>query len=62
MKDDEGWFGKNFPVDVDELQFAVHGEIKEVDRLKRLFEAFATCLDALHEIGEATKADPGVKL
>jgi hypothetical protein len=62
VKDDEGWFGKNFPADVDELQFVVHGEIKDVARLKGLFEAFAICLDALHEIGEATKTDPGVKL
>ena len=40
VKDDEGWFGTKFPEGVDELHFAVAGVIKDVDRLKLLYDLF----------------------
>ena len=62
VKDSEGWFGPSFPEDVDELHFQVVGVIKDVDRLKALFDLFAAVLDRLCRIGSAYKQDPGVSL
>jgi hypothetical protein len=62
VKDSEGWFGQSFPVDVDELHFQVHGVIKEMDRLKALFDLFAAVLDRLCRIGSAAEREPGVSL
>lgn len=62
VKDDEGWFGTTFPEGVDELYFQVTGVIKDVDRLKGLFDLFAETLNDLCRIGSAYASDPGVKL
>ena len=62
VKDDEGWFGPTFPDGVDELQFIVVGIIKDVERLKRLYDLFAETLDELCRIGSAYQSDPGVQL
>ena len=62
VKDSEGWFGPSFPVGVDELHFQVVGVIKEVDRLKGLFDLFAAVLDRLCRIGSADEREPGVSL
>jgi hypothetical protein len=62
VKDSEGWFGPKFPEYVDELQFEVLGVIKEVERLKALFDLFAVVLDQLCWIGSAYKQQPGVEL
>ncbi len=62
VKDSEGWFGPAFPVDVDELHFQVVGVIKEVDRLKALFDLFVAVLDRLCRIGSAAEREPGVRL
>ena len=62
MKDSEGWFGPKFPEDVDELHFLVVGVIKDVERLKALFELFAAVLDQLCRIGSAYKQVPDVTL
>jgi hypothetical protein len=62
VKDSEGWFGPSFPEGVDELHFRVVGVIKEVDRLKGLFELFAAVLDRLCRIGSAHEQEPGVSL
>jgi hypothetical protein len=62
IKDSEGWFGPTFPEDVDELRFQIIGVIKDVDRLKSLFDLFATVLDQLCRIGSASKQEPGVTL
>ncbi|MDG3006480.1 DUF3137 domain-containing protein [Paludisphaera mucosa] len=62
VKDSEGWFGPAFPEDVDELHFQVVGVLKEVDRLKDLFDLFAAVLDRLCRIGAAQERDPGVAL
>jgi hypothetical protein len=62
VKDSEGWFGPRFPEDVDELHFEVLGVIKDVERLKALFDLFAAVLDQLCRIGSAYKQDAGVEL
>lgn len=62
LKDDEGSFGKRFPEGVDELVFTATGVIKDVARLKKLYDLFAEVLDQLTRIGSAEEADPGVRL
>ncbi len=62
VKDSEGWFGPEFPEDVDELSFQDVGVIKDVERLKALFDLFAAVLDQLCQIGSAYKQEPGVTL
>jgi hypothetical protein len=58
VADDEGWFGEHFPDGVDELYFQVVGIIKDVDRLKALFDLFAETLQQLCRIGSAYETDP----
>jgi hypothetical protein len=62
VKDDEGFFGPGFPDDADELYFHVGGIIKDVERLKSLFELFAETLDQLCRIGSAYEEAPKLKL
>jgi hypothetical protein len=62
VKDSEGWFGPTFPEDVDEVRFQIAGVIKDIERLKALFELFAAVLDQLCRIGSAYKQEPGVTL
>jgi hypothetical protein len=56
------WGGRNFPPGVDELYFQVVGVIKDVDRLKLLYDLFSETLDELCRMGSAYEKDPGVKL
>ena len=62
VKEDEGWFGPSFPDGVDELYFQVTGVIKDVPRLKALFEMFAEVLNTLCHMGSAYEDDPEVEL
>ena len=62
VKDDEGWFGPTFPDGVDELSFTVIGVIKDIERLKHLYELFAETLDELCRMGLAYRSDPSVQL
>jgi hypothetical protein len=62
VKDDEGWFGAKFPEGVDELLFMQVGVIKDVERLKHLYELFAATLDELCRIGSAYESKPEVTL
>ena len=62
VKDDEGWFGAKFPDGVDELHFVVVGVIKDIDRLKLLFDLFAETLDELTRMGAADKRPANVRL
>ncbi|MFL6233112.1 MAG: DUF3137 domain-containing protein [Thermoanaerobaculia bacterium] len=62
IKDDEGLFRPHFPEGVDELAFLTLGIIKDVDRLKTMFDLFAEVLEELNRMGSATEADPGVPL
>jgi hypothetical protein len=60
--DDEGWMGRKFPPNVDELRFDVHGTIRDIERLKSLFELFAEVLDELCRMGAADPANPKMDL
>ncbi len=60
VKDGQGWLGPRYPRDVDELQFLEAGIIKDVDRLRALFDLFAVVLDRLCEIGVVRRETPGV--
>jgi hypothetical protein len=62
VKDDEGWFQKEFPEGVDELYFRTMGVIKDVERLKALFDLFAAVLDQLCRLGSGYEQNPGVTL
>ena len=62
VKDDEGFWSKNFPEGVDELYFQVVGVIKDVERLKLLYDLFAETLDELCRMGSAYQQAPPVKL
>ncbi|MDR3667763.1 MAG: hypothetical protein P4L35_13040 [Ignavibacteriaceae bacterium] len=62
VKDDEGWFGTEFPQGVDELYFQVYGIIKDVDRLKNLYYLFAEILNQLCVIDSAYENNPNVTL
>lgn len=62
VKDDEGWFSTSFPEGVDELYFRVVGVIKDVERLKSLYELFAETLNHLCHIGSAYEDDPQLEL
>lgn len=58
VKDGGGWFGLGYPADVDELSFVARGIIKDVDRLKQLYELFAETLDELCRMGAAYEGAP----
>jgi hypothetical protein len=62
VKDDEGWFQKEFPEGVDELYFRTMGVVKDVERLKALFDLFAAVLDQLCRLGSGYEQNPGVTL
>lgn len=62
IKDDEGWFGQDFPVDVDQLYFECTGVITERRALLNLFELFSAILDRLVRIDSAYKDDPEIRL
>lgn len=60
--DDEGWFGPDFPQGVDELRFLSAEEIRDLQRLKSLFDLFAITLHRLCAIGSAYEQDPHMDL
>jgi len=62
IKDDEGFFKAHFPDGVDELYFQVTGVIKNIDRLKELYELFAEVLKQLCSMGSASTEEPGVEI
>ena len=49
--DDSPLFQKDFPQGLDELCFQVAGAIKDVERLKLLYDLFSETLDQLCRIG-----------
>ncbi len=62
VKNDEGIFGSHFPDGVDQLYFSCHGTLKDLDRLKNLFDLFTRTLERLVQIDSAYEDDPGVRL
>ena len=59
IRDDEGWFGTNFPEGVDELYFECGDIIRDHRRLKSLFDLFSV---RLVQIDSAYEDDPKVYL
>jgi len=62
VKEDEGWFGEDFPEGVDELYFSVAGEIRDIELLKALFDLFSDVLEYMCEIGSAYDSNPNLEL
>ena len=62
VKDDEGWFGAHFPEGVDELYFQVPGVLKDLERLRSLYDLFAEILNHLCHLGSAYEDDPNIVL
>jgi hypothetical protein len=62
IRDDEGWFGADFPEGVDELYFDAHGLIRDVERLHGVYLLFAEVLDQLCRIGSAYGDAPDIEL
>jgi len=60
IQDDEGWFGTEYPTGVDVLVFDVADRIREVDRLKALYDVFSESLNQLSEMGLAGSGTGGV--
>jgi hypothetical protein len=53
IHDDEGWFGKKYPPEVDVLVVDVGEHIRDVERLKGLYDVFAETLHQLSKLGIA---------
>jgi hypothetical protein len=62
VHDDDGWFGKTYPPTIDVLTFDVAEQIREVSRLKGIYDVFAETLSRLSEMGVAGKGTGGVAL
>ena len=60
IHDDEGWFGKKYPPEVDVLVFDVAEHIRDVARLKGLYDVFAETLHQLSKLGIAGQETHGV--
>jgi hypothetical protein len=54
IHDDEGWFGTKYPPNVDVLVFDIVETIRDVARLKGLYDIFAETLEEVSEKGLAT--------
>ena len=62
IKDDEGFFGADFPDGVDELYLQISGVINDKKQLLALFKLFSAVLERLVDIDSAYDQDPQVKL
>lgn len=62
VKDDEGFFNTKYPEGVDLLYFQTTGIIKDLSRLKELYELFAATLNQLCLMGSAYEGSVDVNL
>jgi len=62
IQDDDGWFGAEYPAATDVLVFDVADRIREVERLKGLYDVFAETLHGLSKMGVAGSGTGGVSL
>ena len=62
IKEDEGWFTEDFPEGIDELYLEVTGVVKDVKRLKSMFDLFSEILNHLCHIGSAYENDPKLSI
>jgi hypothetical protein len=60
--DDQKYWSQHFPEGVDELYFEIVGVIKDLERLKLLYDLFFETLDELCRMGSAYEKSPGVQL
>jgi hypothetical protein len=61
VQDDDGWFGQKYPPEVDVLVFDVADRIRDIERLKGVYDVFAETLNQLSEMGLAGSGSGGVK-
>ena len=61
IRDDEGYFKRNYIGGIDELYFEFQGKITDVEQLKSLFDLFAVTLERLVHIDSAYPTDPTLK-
>jgi hypothetical protein len=62
IRDDEGWFETKYPPDVDVLVFDVAAQIRDLERLKGLYDVFAETLRKLSRMGVAGEGTGGVTI
>jgi hypothetical protein len=62
IQDDDGWFGTKYPPDVDVLVFDVVARIRDVERLKGVYDVFAETLGKLSTMGVAGGGTGGVTI
>jgi hypothetical protein len=62
VRDDEGFFARRYPEGVDLLSFQVLGVLKDLDRLKNLYELFSETLHYLCLMDSAYERDPNFKI
>ena len=62
IKENDGFFGADFPEGTDELYFRCPGILRDQNQLKTLFDLFALILERLVRVDVASNADPGVQL
>jgi len=62
IHDDEGWFETKYPPGVDVLVFDVADQIRDVDRLKGLYDVFAETLGRLSGMGIAGRGTGDVTI
>ena len=62
VRDDEGWFGPEFPGEVDELYLEAEGRVCDADTLGELYTIFAGALVMLTQVGSAYETDPEIQL
>lgn len=62
VKDDEGWFGPEFPPEVDELCLCARQRLSNPEKLADLYEVFADVLNRLCHLGAAYERDPQIHL
>jgi hypothetical protein len=54
VKSKGGWFKRGKNKGIDELYFQVTGVIKDLGRLKQLFELYEEVLKGMHSLGSAS--------
>jgi len=62
VDDEQKFWAAHFPAGVDELHFQVVGVIKDIERLKQLYELFSETLDELCRMGAAQNKAPGIEI
>jgi hypothetical protein len=62
IKDNEGRFGPKFLENEGEIYFVVIGVIKDIERIKNLFQLFVKIIDELEAMGITINQAPEVKL